>query len=73
MYSGSKEGILQKEILVRGKIAGTSLKTAIAHLGYYIRKELLTLLGYIENMITREEFEKYKDDNKCFTIAGATP
>lgn len=72
LYVGSKLGHLIQESPVSGEVTGTTLKLLISKIGDYSREEIIEILGSIADKLDKSEFEDYKTEAKCFTIAMST-
>lgn len=69
LYYGHPNGHLVQQDLMSGDIIGTTLRSVVARIGDYTVEELTEILESIADMVTREEFEEYKKEAKCFTMA----
>ena len=75
LYIGTKEGALKREIALSGDTEGTSLNSSVEMVGGVSSSELIERLEKVEETLPEkvddEDFESYKKENKCFTIAMA--
>jgi hypothetical protein len=71
LFVGTAEGYLKREIRVIGDVAGTSLQSSVERIGDYTTSEAVAILEDVANKLDKEEFEEYKKEAKCFTIAMA--
>ena len=71
-YVGSKLGHLIQESTLLGEVGGTTLRSVINSIGDYSREELIEILISVADKVDQIEFEDYKKEAKCFTIAMAT-
>lgn len=72
LYYGHPNGHLVQQDQMSGDVIGTTLRSVVAKIGDYSVEELTEILESIADMISREEFEEYKQEAKCFTITMAT-
>jgi hypothetical protein len=71
MYVGLRSGALQQGSDMKGEVIGNTLRSIINNIGSYTRDELITILGEVANKVDTVDFEEYKKEAKCFTIATA--
>ena len=69
LYTGSKKGHLIQESPVSGDASGTTLRLLIENIGSYTTIEVIEILESVADKLDKDEFEEYKKEAKCFTIA----
>lgn len=69
LYVGSQLGHLIQESYVNGEASGTTLRLLINNIGQYSREEIVEILTSVSEKLDKTEFEDYKKEAKCFTIA----
>lgn len=69
LYSGTKDKGLHRESILSGELVGTTLSSIINGIGDYSREEIIELLSLINDKLDKSEFEEYKKEAKCFSVA----
>jgi uncharacterized protein Smg (DUF494 family) len=69
VYIGRLDGYLEKAIDLQGEVGGSTLATLVNSIGNFSREEIVTLLGSIENLATKEELASEVKKLKCFNLA----
>ena len=69
LYSGTKDKGLHRESILSGELVGTTLSSIINNIGEYSREEIIELLSLIRDKVDQTEFDEFKKEAKCFSVA----
>jgi hypothetical protein len=74
-YTGTPEGFIERQVNVAGDVEGNTLGSSVNTVGGVSSTELISRLEKVENTLPEKvdetDFEKYKQEAKCFSIAMA--